>query len=80
MNNYMDNKMPLTKRSLKLLLAGFLLMVLGYILLCGGGVKDPEVFNYDMFDFRRLVAAPVTIVSGIVVIVVAIMRKAKEEK
>lgn len=72
--------MPLTKRSLKLLLAGFLLMVLGYILLCGGGVKDPEVFNYDMFDFRRLVAAPVTIVSGIVVIVVAIMRKAKEEK
>lgn len=80
MNNYMDNKMPLTKRSLKLLLAGFLLMVLGYILLCGGGVKDPEVFNYDMFDFRRLVAAPVTIVSGIVVIVVAIMRKAKEEE
>lgn len=72
--------MPLTKRSLKLLLAGFLLMVLGYILLCGGGVKDPEVFNYDMFDFRRLVAAPVTIVSGIVVIVVAIMRKAKEEE
>lgn len=72
--------MPLTKRSLKLLLAGFLLMVLGYILLCGGGVKDPEVFNYDMFDFRRLVAAPVAIVAGIVVIVVAIMRKAKEEE
>lgn len=80
MNNYMDNKMPLTKRSLKLLLAGFLLMVLGYILLCGGGVKDPEVFNYDMFDFRRLVAAPVAIVAGIVVIVVAIMRKGKEEE
>lgn len=55
-------------------------MVLGYILLCGGGVKNPEVFNYDMFDFRRLVAAPVAIVAGIVVIVVAIMRKGKEEE
>lgn len=63
-----------------LLLVGLLLMVLGYILLCGGGVKDPQVFNYDMFDFRRLVAAPVAMVAGIVVIVVAIMRKGKEEK
>lgn len=62
-----------------LLLVGLLLMVLGYILLCGGGVKDPQVFNYDMFDFRRLVAAPVAMVAGIVVIVVAIMRKGKEE-
>lgn len=76
----MDNKMPLTWRSLKLLLVGFLLMVLGYILLCGGGVKNPEVFNYDMFDFRRLVAAPVAIVAGIVVIIVAIMRKGKEDE
>lgn len=72
--------MPLTWRSLKLLLVGFLLMVLGYILLCGGGVKNPEVFNYDMFDFRRLVAAPVAIVAGIVVIIVAIMRKGKEDE
>ncbi len=72
--------MPLTRRSMLLLLVGFLLMVLGYVLLCGGGVKDPQVFNYDMFDFRRLVAAPVAIVAGIVVIVVAIMRKGKEDK
>lgn len=63
-----------------LLLVGLLLMVLGYILLCGGGVKDPQVFNYDMFDFRRLVAAPVAMVAGIVVIVVAIMRKGREEE
>lgn len=72
--------MPLTRRSMFLLLVGFLLMVLGYILLCGGGVKDPQVFNYDMFDFRRLVAAPVAMVAGIVVIVVAIMRKGREEE
>ena len=50
---------------------------LGFILLSGGGVKDPQVFNYDMFDFRRLVLAPIVIVAGIVSIVVALIRKAK---
>ena len=57
------------------MLAGVLVMVAGFILLSGGGVKDPQTFNWSMFDFRRLVAAPVTIVAGIVVIAVAIMRK-----
>ena len=74
------DKMPMTKKSVKLLIAGLIVMVAGYVLLAGGGVKDPEVFNYSMFDFRRLVAAPVVIVAGIVVIVVAIMRKPKEEE
>lgn len=74
------DKMPMTKKSVKLLIAGLIVMVAGYVLLAGGGVKDPDVFNYSMFDFRRLVAAPVVIVAGIVVIVVAIMRKPKEEE
>ncbi len=72
------DKMPLSRKSVRLLLAGLIVMVAGYVLLAGGGVKDPEVFNYSMFDFRRLVAAPVVIVAGIAVIVVAIMRKPKE--
>jgi len=38
------------------------------------------VFNYAMFDFRRLVAAPLVIVAGIVVEVVAIMRRPKKEE
>lgn len=72
------DKMPLSRKSVRLLLAGLIVMVAGYVLLAGGGVKDPDVFNYSMFDFRRLVAAPVVIVAGIAVIVVAIMRKPKE--
>lgn len=74
------DKMPMSRKSIRLLIAGLVVMVAGYVLLAGGGVKDPEVFNYAMFDFRRLVAAPVVIVAGIVVVVVAIMRKPKEEE
>ena len=57
-------------------------MVSGYILMSGGGSEDPQVFNYAMFDFRRMVAAPLVIVLGIVIEIVAIMRvfgKGKEE-
>ncbi len=71
----MDNKPALTRKGVKLLLAGVIVMAAGFILLMGGGLKDPQVFNYSMFDFRRLVAAPIVIVSGIVVMVVAIMRR-----
>ncbi len=67
--------MAMTRKGLKLLLAGLLVMAAGFILMMGGGVKDPAVFNYSMFDFRRLVAAPVVIVAGIVTAVVAIVRK-----
>ena len=48
----------------------------------GGGSDDPQVFNYAMFDFRRLVVAPVVIILGIVIEVAAIMGmfKNKEDK
>lgn len=67
-------KMAMSRKGLKILLAGFIVMVAGFILLCGGGVKDPMVFNYDMFDFRRLVAAPIVILAGVAVEIIAIMK------
>ena len=75
-----NNKMAITPKGLRLLLAGFIVMVAGFMLLAGGGSSDPQVFNYAMFDFRRLVAAPLVILSGIVVIAVAILGNFKEKK
>ena len=66
--------MPITARGLRLLLIGLIVMISGYILMMGGGSDDPQVFNYAMFDFRRMVAAPIVIILGIVIEVVAIMR------
>lgn len=73
-----NTKMPITPRGLKLLLVGLIVMVSGYILMTGGGSDDPQVFNYAMFDFRRIVAAPIVIILGIVIEVVAIMKVFKE--
>lgn len=72
----------MTPKGLKYLLIGLIVMVSGYILMSGGGSEDPEVFNYAMFDFRRMVAAPIVIVLGIIIEIVAIMGafgKKKEE-
>lgn len=74
------NKMPITPKGLKYLLVGLLVMVSGYILMTGGGSKDPAVFNYAMFDFRRLVAAPIVILCGIVIEIVAIMKVFKDKE
>ena len=72
--------MPITPKGLKYLLVGLLVMVSGYILMSGGGSDDPQVFNYAMFDFRRLVVAPVVIILGIVIEVIAIMGLFKNNK
>ena len=73
-------KMAITPKGLRYLLIGLIVMVSGYVLMSGGGSTDPEVFNYDMFDFRRMVAAPIVIILGIVIEVVAIMRVFKNRE
>lgn len=73
------DRMALTAKGIGLMLAGLLVMVAGFLLLSGGGSDDPRVFNEAMFDMRRLVAAPIVIVSGIVLEIVAIMGKFKAD-
>ena len=70
--------MAMSRKGIKMMIAGLLVMVAGFILLSGGGSDDPAVFNYAMFDFRRLVAAPIVIIAGIVVELLAIMGRFKE--
>ena len=72
--------MAITPKGLKWMLAGVLVMIAGYILMMGGGSDDPQVFNEAMFNFRRLVAAPVVIIAGIVIEVVAILGVCRNKK
>ena len=75
-----SEKMALGPKNIKFLIAGLLVMAAGFLLLSGGGSDDPNVFNYAMFDMRRLVAAPIVIVAGIVLEVIAIMGRFKEKE
>lgn len=75
-----NTKMAITPKGFKYLLVGLIVMISGYILMMGGGSDDPQVFNYAMFDFRRMVAAPIVIILGIVIEIVAIMGVFKSKK
>jgi len=74
--------MATNRKGLKLMLAGLIVIIAGYILMTGGASSDPNVFSYDIFDWRRLVAAPLVILAGIAVEIIAILGnfKDREEK
>lgn len=79
MNLNESKNMAITPNGLRLLLAGLVVMAAGYILMCGGASHDPKVFSYEIFDFQRLFAAPLVIIAGIVVEIVAIMGVSKKK-
>jgi len=66
------------KENYRLMLIGLALIVLGFILMIGGGSKDPSQFNPDIFSFRRIILAPILILAGYVVEIFAIMKKPKD--
>lgn len=80
MNMSENTKMPVSGKGLRLLLMGLVVMVAGFVLMIGGGTVDPDKFNWAMFDFRRLVAAPLVIICGVIIEIVAIMRRPKPGK
>ena len=70
-----EPQLPLRERNYKILLLGFVLIVLGFALMAGGGSDDPAVFNYEMFSWRRITLAPIVVVVGFVVEIYAILKK-----
>lgn len=61
------------------MIIGVVVLIIGYILLIGGGSKDPNEFNYALFNTRRMVIAPIFILLGLVIEVYAIMKKHKKQ-
>ncbi len=53
--------------------AGVLLIGIGYLLMAGGGSDDPNVFNPEIFNSRRLTWAPLILLAGLVLEIYAIM-------
>jgi len=73
------NQQPLFRKMNYILIGvGLLFLALGFILLSGGGSDDPEIFSEAIFDARRLVVAPILMLIGLIVEIVAIMYRAKK--
>ena len=78
--NNEEKGFALAGENLRLLVIGFAIIVFGFILMTGGGSKDPTVFNQDIFSFRRITLAPIIVLSGFIFEIYAIMKKPKSDK
>ena len=75
-----NNVFPLGKQNYILIAAGFGLVLIGFLLMAGGKAPDPTTFNYDeIFSFRRITVAPVTILLGLGVVMYGIIKKPKDD-
>ncbi|UUF15129.1 MULTISPECIES: DUF3098 domain-containing protein [Flavobacterium] len=61
----------------KILLIGIGVIALGFILMSGGGSDNPNVFNEDVFSFRRIRLAPTTVLIGFGITIYSIFKKSK---
>ena len=69
-----------SKANYKLMLIGFVVIALGFILMVGGGSDDPNVFNPEIFNFRRIRLAPALVLIGFGIEIAAILRSVNNPK
>jgi len=80
-NKEEENKLnfALGKENYLFLTIGFVIIIIGFLLMVGGGSDDPKVFNgNELFSFRRIVLAPIVVLFGFFFEIWAIMKKPKE--
>jgi uncharacterized membrane protein len=78
MNNEPQDQFAFTKTNYIILLAGIAIIVIGFLLMMGGGTDDPNEFSYEIFSPRRITVAPIVVMIGYVVVLVAIMKKTRD--
>jgi hypothetical protein len=68
-----NNHFIFGRKNYMFMLIGLGLIALGFILMSGGGSNDPNVFNPEIFSWRRIRLAPTLVLIGFGVQVYAIL-------
>lgn len=61
------------KKNYMFMFIGLAVIALGFILMAGGGSDDPNVFNPEIYNFRRIRLAPALVLLGFGIEVYAIL-------
>ncbi|MES2862690.1 MAG: DUF3098 domain-containing protein [Bacteroidota bacterium] len=62
----------------KILIIGLVVIALGFILMSGGANENPNVFNEEVFSFRRIRLAPTVVLIGFGITIYSILAKSKK--
>lgn len=68
------------KKNYVIMFIGIAFIALGFILMSGGGSDDPNVFNPDIFNFRRIRLAPTLVLIGFGIQIYAILANPNKSK
>ncbi|MEL6916426.1 MAG: DUF3098 domain-containing protein [Bacteroidota bacterium] len=68
------------KKNYMFLFIGLACIALGFILMSGGGTDDPNVFNEEIYNFRRIRLAPTLVLIGLGIEVYAILLNPHKKK
>ena len=71
------NKLLFGKRNYKFMIIGLFFIAIGFILMSGGGSDDSNIFNEEIYSFRRIRLAPILVVTGFIIEVYAILTKSE---
>ena len=69
-----------SKRNYRFLLLSLAVIALGFIVMAGGGSEDPNVFNPEIFNFRRIRLAPTIVLMGFGLAIYSILMPPKKHK
>ena len=61
------------RKNYKWMFIGLGFIAIGFILMSGGGSDDPDVFNPEIFNFRRIRLAPTLVLIGFALQIYAIL-------
>ena len=68
------------KQNYLLMIVGVMFIIAGFLLMAGGASEDPHVFDEgEVYSFRRITLAPIVVIIGFIIEIVAIMRKPKDK-
>lgn len=60
------------------MLIGLVVIAVGFILMAGGGSENPNVFNEDIYNWRRIRLAPTLVLIGLGIEIYAILTTPKK--
>jgi len=67
-----------SKKRYQFLLLSIFIIGVGFLLMSGGGSNNPDVFNNEIYSFRRIRLAPLVVISGFIMCIVSILYRDKE--
>ena len=61
------------KRRYRFLILSILIIGIGFVLMSGGESTDPDIFNNEIYNFRRIRLAPLMVLSGFILCIFSIL-------